>query len=223
MMNKPTLFEQEIFLTARKRSYWACVVAGLSLGVAVASVSALAALIPLKETRPYLFLLDKTNGAMERVVEVQPMDIAEEDAVIQANIVRYVIDRETYDTYDNQERIKRIIELSDEDARKDMLDIWDNPETNQDHPDNIYGQNIRIRAIVKSVTLDPVNSTALVFTTLIRKQRSIPDVVAQTVISLGYVFDPASVQSQAQLWNNPLGFKIINYRLDRQSKGNSNE
>lgn len=218
-MTRPTTFEEEIFLSARRRAALAWVFAGICLLIALASVFAVAALVPLKESRPYLFMVNETNATTERVVEVQPMDIAEDEAVIQANVVRYVIDRETYDKHDNRTRIERVVRLSGDTALNDLQDTWADPSTNDAHPDKLYGDTVRILTRVRSVSLDTRNDTALVFLTLERRQSGTRPVTANGVASLSYAFDPASVRTIEELWDNPLGFKVLTYRLDRQTGG----
>ena len=76
----------------------------LSLATALCAVGAMVLMLPLKEIRPYVVMVDRHTGESELVVSTRPADLAETDAVRQAELVRYVTERETYDVADNHIR-----------------------------------------------------------------------------------------------------------------------
>jgi type IV secretion system protein VirB8 len=57
---------------------------------------------------------------MDRVAAVQALSLSESDAIIQANLVAYVDDRETYDLTDGEQRINSVLERSDGDAARTL-------------------------------------------------------------------------------------------------------
>lgn len=98
-------FEDEVFFQLRsQRNRW-MIVAILALVIAVVAMGVVLALLPLKEVKPYVIMVDKTTGAAEKIVQVRPVNLSEQEAVRQANLVSYVSDRETYDASDNETRI----------------------------------------------------------------------------------------------------------------------
>jgi len=188
------------------------------MGITAAAVGSVLLLTPLKETKPYVLMVNTETGATQRAVSVDGMQISEEMAVKQANVVRYVIDRETYDTYDNQDRIQRILELSDGRSRDSLRSYWSDPENNVNHPDKTYGQNVRVLVSVTGIV--PVNDNVFqVFITRTRKERGLPDVENRSTATVGFNFDPTVVQSVEDVWDNPLGFQVTDYRLDLQTSG----
>jgi len=117
-------FEDEVFFQLRsQRNRW-MVVAVLALMLAVVAMVTVAALLPLKETKPFVVMVDRTTGEAEKVVQVRPANLEEQEAVRQAELVSYVIDRETYDVADNQTRIPDVLTRSQEQARSSLVSLW---------------------------------------------------------------------------------------------------
>lgn len=219
MSREPSLYEEEIFLSAKRRALIAWVVAAASMLLALLAVIAVLLLTPLKQTKPYVLMIDENTGIMQRAVEIPAMRISEENAVIQANVVRYVIDRETYDTFDNTDRIHDILTLSQGNAADTLKQLWGNAETNAQHPDKIYGPTVRVLVKVTGVTM--LNeSTAQVFTLRTREQKGFASVESRSIAVVNFRFDTTRVKTVEELWDNPLGFVVLNYRLDSQSTGN---
>lgn len=219
MTNKVSVYEEEFFLSAKRRALLAYVVAGICLTIALVSVGAVLMLTPLKETKPYVFLVDETTGTTQRGVEISPMQISEENAVIQANVVRYVIDRETYDTFDNTSRIRSVLDLSESHASEGLKQLWGNVETNAQHPDTVYGPTVRVLVKVTGVTMLDDN-IAQVFIYRTREQKGFEAVENRSLVTVGFQFDPTRVNTVEELWDNPLGFVVTDYRLDGQATGN---
>ena len=207
---------EEIYLSAKSRALWMTIVAGVSLLIAAVAVLTLLVMMPLKSTTPYLFMVNEETGATQRLAEVQPMDISEQMAVVQANVVRYVIDRETYDTFDNDTRVRSILNLSEGNAAQTLRAIWANPNENATHPDKVYGETVRIKTTVTGVTMLS-DAIAQVFITRTRLQAGQPPIESRGIATVGFFFDPAGVKSVAQIWENPLGFRVKDYRLDAQA------
>ena len=109
-------FEDELFFTLRRqRTMWARVAVG-SIGLALISLTCLLVILPLNETKPYVVLVDKTTGEAEKVVQLRPASLEQQDAVVQAELVSYISDRETYDQADNKDRIPDVMARSTGDA-----------------------------------------------------------------------------------------------------------
>ena len=68
--------------------------------VAVCSLVVLAMLMPLKTFEPYFVEVDKTTGYMEVTSGLtRTTTLTEQQAITQANVVRYIRAREKYDPY----------------------------------------------------------------------------------------------------------------------------
>ncbi len=98
-------WEIELYRKERRSRKLAWMIAGISGGIALASVTALNLLIPLKQFEPYVVTVDKTTGFMEIARALRPGDLAQDEAVTTANVVRYLRARETY----NPRQLKDIL------------------------------------------------------------------------------------------------------------------
>ena len=117
-------FEDEVFFGLQRRAALFGWLAGLSLTTALCAVGAMVFMLPLKEIRPYVVMVDRQTGESELVVSTRPADLAETDAVRQAELVRYVSERETYDTADNRERIPAVLATSQGQAATSLRALW---------------------------------------------------------------------------------------------------
>lgn len=64
-------FQDEIFFGLRRRAAISAWIAGLSLTVALLAVAGLVVMLPLKEVKPYVVMVDRTTGEAETVVETR--------------------------------------------------------------------------------------------------------------------------------------------------------
>jgi type IV secretion system protein VirB8 len=217
-LNPQDIYADEVFLSARKRANRAHLVSLFCLAIAGLSMIGWIMVLPLKQTKPYVIFTNSETGATQRMVDVEAMNLTEEEAVVQANVVRYVLDRETYDAYDNSERIRNVLKLSDGQASTDLKDIWSRPDDNPNHPDVQYGKAVRVHVEITGVTLLD-NNIAQVFVNRTRKQRNVLDVTSRSLITLQFKFEPSAIRKVEDVWDNPLGFKVTDYRIDLQSAG----
>jgi len=216
-MSKDTqfAFEDEVFFSLKKqRNSWA-IVAMISLAVAVLSLGAFIAVLPLKESIPFVVMVDKTTGAAEKVVQVRPTTLTEQQAVLEAELVSYVSDRETYDVADNEERIPFVLGKSDGQAETGIRQLW--TSASEDYPPALYGDDIRITVKIKSVSPLPDTNLARVRFTKTREREGEPNVERSFVATVGYEFEPRRERNLQELWKNPLGFKVISYRIDAET------
>ncbi|UWR62805.1 virB8 family protein [Phaeobacter inhibens] len=203
-------FEDEVFFNIRKQRNifaWLCL---LCLLIALASVSALVAALPFKEIRPYVVMVDRQTGMAEQITATRPANLAERDAVREAELVRYVTDRETYDPADNAERIPVVLQTSDGQAADSLRALWN--ASNEDFPPDRYGRTVLIEVEVRNINqLD--DSTAQVrFTRRLERPGETP-IERSFVATVGYEFRPRVERRLEDVWRNPLGFTVTNYRI----------
>ena len=211
-------FQDEVFFQLRRqRNRW-MIVAVVALLLAVAAVAALLAVMPLKEVRPYLVMVDRTTGEAEKVVQVRAVDLAEEDAVRQAELVRYVTDRETYDPADNDTRIREVLAHSRDQARRSLVALW--TAGNESYPPAVYADRARVTVTVVSVALlseTGTGGTAQVRFRKVLRQAGERPVERDFVATIGFAFEPRVERNLETVWRNPLGFAVTSYRVDAET------
>jgi type IV secretion system protein VirB8 len=219
-MNETTLhhtFEDELFFSLRdQRNSWAKVAIG-AVAACVLSLGCLIVILPLNETKPFVVMVDKTTGEAEKLVQVRPATLDQRDAVVQAELVSYVVDRETYDPADNQQRITDVLSRSTNNAADTLKQTW-NSASGQ-YPPNVYGKDVRVRVVVKSISIAPhvkgsAQDLARVRLTKVREEAGRPTAERSFVATVGYAFEPKDNARLQDIWKNPLGFAAHSYRID---------
>lgn len=207
-------FENEVFFDLRRRAAFLRWIAGGSLAIALAAVVALVLILPVKEIRPYVVMVDRTTGASEQVVQTRPADLSEQEAVRQAELVRYVTDRETYDAGDNAERIPQVLASSDAQAAASLRSLWNAGA--EDYPPGLYGRDVLITVKIVSIALLDENTAQVRFTRRLEKPGT-PPIERDFVATVGFAFQPKVERRLEEVWRNPLGFRVTNYRVDAET------
>ncbi|MBX4967723.1 virB8 family protein [Rhizobium binae] len=221
-MNIQNAFEDEMFFTLRQqRNTWAKIAVG-SIGVALLSLGCLVAILPLNETKPFVVMVDKTTGQAEKLVQVRPASLDQQDAVLQAELVSYVVDRETYDQADNSTRIPDVMMRSKDNAAETLAQLW--TSSSPQYPPTIYGNEVRIRVTVKSISISPATrrntpDLARVRITKYREEKGRATAERSFVATIGYSFQPKENAKLEEVWKNPLGFSVLSYRIDAETTG----
>lgn len=210
-------FEDEVFFQLRsQRNRW-MVVAVFSLALAVIAMGTVAILLPLKETKPFIVMVDRTTGEAEKIVQVRPVALAEQEAVRQSELVSYVTDRETYDISDNQSRIPDVLTRSLDQARSSLVALW--TKGSENYPPEVY--TTRSRLLVRIISIAQLTET----TAQVRFRKTLETegerpVERDFVATVGFQFQPRVERNLEDVWKNPLGFIVTNYRVDAETLTN---
>jgi len=203
------------------RNAWRIVSALLGLGLAM-GLAALWQLVPLKSTEVVTLVVDKGTGFVEvaRPLE-QGGPISEREAITQANIVRYIRARETYDPPALRDNFELASLLSAGQASKDLSDLF--APGNADNPVKLWGVTGRIKVLVKSVNFltsgwmqqpgAPATAAVRFMTTRTTDREQIVQHWAANV-RFRYTRDPMRNEWR---FDNPLGFQVIEYRKDQET------
>ncbi|MEI9402053.1 type IV secretion system protein [Mesorhizobium argentiipisi] len=213
-------FEDELFFSLREqRNNWARIAVG-AIAASFLSLVALVIVLPLKETKPYVVMVDKTTGEAEKIVQVRPATLEQQEAVLQAELVSYVTDRETYDPADNSTRIPDVMARSLDNAAQTLTQIWRSDSAQ--YPPTVYGNEVRVRVVVKSISLTPSdrrNAADLARVRIVkhREEKGRDTVERSYVVTVGYQFRPQEKATLESVWKNPLGFNVVAYRIDAET------
>lgn len=210
-------FEDEVFFQLRSQRNLLMGVAIIALILAVISMGVVLALLPLKEIKPYVVMVDKTTGAAEKIVQVRPVNLSEQEAVRQAELVSYVTDREVYDVSDNETRIPDVLTRSQEQARSSLIALWTRGSEN--YPPDIYSTKSRLLVRIISITLLTEKTAQVRFRKTLETEGE-KSVIRDFVATVGFEFQPKVERNLQAVWNNPLGFIVTNYRIDAETLTN---
>ena len=199
----------------RRRERLAYAVAALGLLVGAGGLGAAMSLLPLKEVQTHVVVVDQATGEMDRVARVEALTLDEEDAVIQALLVSYVDDRETYDLADSEARINAVLDRSKGDAAATLRMLW--TSGHEDYPITVYGRDARIDVVIRSVNHIEPGVAQLRFTRTLRRARDDREVTRAYTATLAYEFRPETKATLQEVWANPLGFVVTGYRVDAEA------
>ena len=212
-------FEEEVFFQLQtQRNRW-MVIAIVSLILAAGCVGVVLVLLPLKEIRPYVVLVDKTTGESEKIVQVQPLKLSEQEAIRQAELISYVSDRETYDAFDNETRIPEVLARSREQARRSLISLW--TRGTDDYPPAVYADRSRVMVKIVSITLLTGKTAQVRFRKTLETEGE-KSIERDFVATVGFAFNPRIERNLEAVWTNPLGFVVTNYRVDAETLTNRN-
>lgn len=206
-------WEQEIVKKAKRSKSFAWFITLIMSVITLMSIGTLMMLVPLKSFEPYIVEVDKNTGYVEvKTGLTTAASLTDQQAVTQANIVRYIRHREGYDPFNIQQNFGIAALLSTGDAARELQDQWS--AANPNNPGRKLGRNKKITVDVKSVTF-PNSSTALVrFSTT---ESSDTDSMTKHFISVVRYRYTDTPQRNEWRFENPLGFQVYDYRRDQET------
>lgn len=205
-------WEKSVYRSAIASRRLAWTVAGTTSAISLLLAGALFMLIPLQKYEPYLIIQDKTTGYLEIARTLQPGGLADDAAVTQANIVRYLRARETYDYNGLGRDYQLALLLSTGQAARDYETLYS--EANPQAPHKLLGRTTRINVNVKSVSLLNERTAQVRFSTIRLDDQQQTESHYVSTIRFRY----SSVPMRNELrFDNPLGFQVTEYRRDQES------
>ncbi|MGV1760539.1 virB8 family protein [Rhizobium sp. A22-96] len=207
------IWEQEIVKRAKRSRTLAWFVTMIFAGVTLLSLASVVMLIPLKSFEPYIVEVDKSTGYLEvKSGLTRPSNLTEQQAITQANIVRYIRSREGYDPYSIEQNFGIAALLSTGNAARELQDLYS--AANAKNPAKLYGKNKRVTTEIASVTFQNGSTGIVRFATT-----EVSDTDSTTrhwiaVVRYRYTDTPATNEWR---FENPLGFQVYDYRRDQET------
>ena len=209
-------FDVDLVTGPRRSARMAWIVAGCACFIAVMLSAAIIALMPLRQTEVFTVLVDSTTGAAERIYQVRPTGIQDQEVIKESLLVSYVSDRESYFRAGIQQRLESVQRRSEDGARRSLQALWTSGSA--DYPPTAYGASSQVEVLVRSITFLQPLVAQVRFTK--RLSRPNQDSVTQPfVATVGFAFDPRRERSLERVWENPLGFVVTAYRVDAETLG----
>jgi len=211
------VIEEELVYGARRRELFWQKLGTLGLGFGAFGCLA-AALVALLDTDPPPMIVpfDSETGMALPNAAVEAVTLTERPAIIEAQVYRYVTDRETYNQLDNDLRVTRVLSQSDGAAAASLRALW--TSGHEAYPPDTYGEDARLEVEILSITLISANRAQV----RLRKRLSSPR-GSQTGLftaTLMFAFRPGESRSIDDVWQNPFGFTVTEYaiRSDRMEE-----
>jgi type IV secretion system protein VirB8 len=207
------IWEAEIIKRAKRSSHVAWFFSLVFAAISGMSLAAVMLMLPLKSFEPYVVEVDRNTGYIEvKSGLTRPARLTDQEAVTQANVVRYLRHREGYDPYAIEEYFGIAALLSTGNAANELQALYS--AANPRNPAKVYGKQKRVEVAVKSVSL-PNDSTAIVrFSTTEKSETEAIDHHWISVVRFRYTDTPIKNEWR---FENPLGFQVYDYRRDQET------
>lgn len=158
---------------------------------------------------PVVVPYDPDTGFALPEASVGATDVTGNQAVIEAEIFRYVTDREVYNQLDNDVRITRVLQRSDGRAEASVRAQWSS--ANPQYPPTLYGDSATLEVEILSINLIGDNRATV---RLRKRLTSIQGIQAGLfTATLMFEFRPEEARTIDQVWTNPFGFTVIEYAI----------
>ena len=210
MDEETAIIEEELVYGAlrRERLWQRLGLLGMGFGI-IGCLSAAAVAILDVDPPPVVVPYDPETGFTLPEASVGATTVTENRAIIEAEVFRYVTDREVYNQLDNDLRIRNVLSRSDRAAAASLRQIWNS--ANADYPPTVYGPNARLDVEILSINLIGNNRATV---RLRKRLTSIQGVQAGLfTATLLFEFRPEESRSIDQVWTNPFGFTVVEYAI----------
>ena len=217
MENSSITYESSIRYLVEKSNQRAWIIAFIAVFVSVLSIMAITFMLPLKSVEPYVIRVDNTTGMVDIITSVDKETFTNNEALDKYFTSRYVKAREGYFYNILQEDYILTQILSSPEVAKDYIRLYEGTNSRVE----ILQNKEEISIDIISVTL---GNSAGIKTATIRfnaKQRLIGSDTYQNtakIATLSYDYSPQSLSTEEERLKNPLGFKVLNYRIDEEVK-----
>lgn len=202
-------WEQEIIANALQSRNRAWFMSFFCMGIAVLSLITLLMILPLKTFEPYVVTVDRNTGYLEVTKGLYQGNLTQDEAITQANLVKYVSLRESYNPSILRENYEQASLMSSGPALEEYQKLWNGKNPN--NPSIVLGRKAAIDIKIQSVSF--LNDK----TASIRFQRELKE-NGQTRLShwtaiIDYQYAQKPMQ-MADRFLNPLGFQVTSYRVN---------
>lgn len=201
--------EELVYGALRREETWRKIGIGGAVFGVLGCLSAAAIALLIEVPPPVVVPFDPATGLALPNAAVQTVTLAERPAVIEAQIYRYITDRETYNQLDNDLRVRRVLAQSKGAAEASMRATWTSGQ--ESYPPTRYGSGAEMAVEIASITLIGENRAQV----RLRKRLTGPQGVqgGAFTATLMFEFHPETPRVLDEVWQNPFGFTVTQYAI----------
>ena len=189
----------------------------VSTGLTGLTIAAIAMMMPLKESVPYVIRVDNTTGVPDIVTAMTDKSVTGDDVMDKYWLAQYVRSRETYDWYTLQRDYNTVGLLSSRNVGMGYAQLFEGKEA----LDKTYGKTVRTTVEIISVVPTGKNSGAVRFikTTKRVDQENAPGTVTKWGATVAFEYRSTALIKESARLVNPFGFQVLSYRVDPEMIG----
>lgn len=212
-------WESSRLLAVEKSERRAWFIALCSIGVTVLAIAAIAMMMPLKESIPYVVRVDNATGVPDIVTAMADKKVTGDEVMDKYWLAQYVRARETYDWYTLQRDYNTVGLLSSPNVGQSYALLFEG----KDALDKTYGKTTRATVEIVSVVPSGKNTGTVRFikTTKRVDQEASPGTVTKWVATVAYEYRSTALIKESARLVNPFGFQVMTYRVDPEMIGSA--
>lgn len=207
---------------ARRSERRAWTVAMAALCVALVLAGGYIAVLPLKETVPFLVVSDPFSGTstLARLTDdLVDRKITASEAVNRSNVAHFVLARESYDlALTNLRDWPTVLTMASPEVAQPYMAL--HATSNEASPYRQYGKTSAIRVRILSIVLvgdpgrTPKGATVRFQRTVYDKTSGATYPLDSKIATIAFVYKPHLRMDDRNRIENPLGFQVTSYRVD---------
>ena len=206
-------WDHDRFLTAKASARRAWIVAIFACVLAVVAVLAIAGLTPLKTVQPYVVTVDRQTGETGVTNTLVGNDeVLYDEAIAKYFLARYVRYREGWISQARLEYFNEVVALSSSSEQSRYAKYF--KESNPQSPQVVFGNDTFVTVAIKNIALIGKNVAQVRFTKSIQRNGAEPD-ETDAIATINYEVTGKPLGEKG-LFINPLGYRVTNYRADRE-------
>ncbi|WP_372393505.1 VirB8/TrbF family protein [Xanthomonas sp. NCPPB 3582] len=221
-VQKAVNYEVSIADLARRSEKRAWMVAGVSMVITVMTAGGYYYMLPLKEKVPYLVMADAYSGT-STIAKLEAnfggRTISTSEALARSNIARFIIARESFDlSIIGQRDWNTVSAMGATNVVSEYRAL--HSSNNPLRPLNTYGKLRAIRVNILSITLiggqgQPYKGATVRFQrTVYDKNSTVSTLLDNKIATMAFVYQDNLEMSDSLRVENPLGFRVTDYRVD---------
>lgn len=223
MVSQGVSFELTMAERARRSERRAWIIAWCAILMSLILAGGYFLFLPLKEKVPYLVMADPYTGTatVARLVgNFHDRDVTTEEAINKSNVAQFIQARESYDSgLIGQRNWRTTLSMAGPAVSPAYIAL--HSESNPDRPFRLYGGSRTVRVRILSIVLlgggdgrRPSGATVRFQRSVYDKARGRLEPLDSKIATLEFSYNPALKLSEEDRLLNPLGFRVMNYRVD---------
>lgn len=181
---------------------------------------AIALMMPLKESIPYVIRIDGATGVPDLVTTLHDKKITYDEVMDKYWLAIYVRARETYDWYTLQKDYNTVGLLSSANVGKEYAKLFSGEKA----LDKTFGENVRALVDIKSVVPNGNGVATVRFVKRTKHTGQEGDGEKHAwVATVAYAYKSPSLLQESKRLVNPFGFQVLSYRVDPELVGEKGE
>jgi len=216
-------FEVSLADQAKRSEKRAWMVAWCAILMALLLAGGYLLFLPLKEKVPYLVMADPYTGtaSVARLAgNFGERAVTAEEAVNKSNVAQFILARESYDSgLIGQRNWRTTLSMASPAVSPAYMAL--HSETNPERPFRLYGSEKSLNIRILSIVLvgggngrQPTGATVRFQRNIYEKGRAVFTPLDNKIATMEFGYDANLRLSDEDRLLNPLGFRVINYRVD---------